>query len=152
MQRDHELSALGQLKCIYILSYPAIIPTKLSPSSIPSNHRSPPCSIPSPDSHLFLSNPCWSFLSPSFISSCWFSRAVSATTPWRQSGHWRRAYSGLGTPPVHITPHEWPTGRRREAKKAIWPISNCILLPQRTPSDCARFRSSSPSPLGPFLY
>lgn len=75
----------------------------------------------SPDSHLSLSNPSWSSPSPSFISSrC-------------ECGGGRRAYCGLGAPAARVAPPEWPTGRRKGGIKAIWPISNCILPPQRSP-------------------
>lgn len=67
-----------------------------------------PPQLPLPRSHLSHSNPCWSFWSPSFIPLCWFSCAVSVTTPWRrQCGYWRQAYGGF------ITPHERPWGRSR---------------------------------------
>lgn len=145
-QCDHEKAD----KCIYILPYPVIIPAKLSPSSIHSYPLPPPLSSPSPDSHLSLSNPRWSLRSPSFISSRWFSRSESATTLWRRCRYWRQAYGGLGTPPVHITPHEWPKGRRKGGgRKVIWPISNCILLPQRTLHALSCFFSF---PFGPLLH
>lgn len=109
--------SLGPLKCIYILPYPAIIPPKPSPSSFHSFPFSPPSSTPCLTLIYHSQYPSWSLWSPSFISSCWFSRAVSATTPWRRCGYWRQAYGGLGTPPVHITPHEQPRGRRKGKKK-----------------------------------
>lgn len=105
---------LRQLKYIYILSSPTLIQLKPSPSFL--SPLTPP--LPSPDCHLSLSNPCWSSLSPSFISSCWFSHAVSATTPRWRRGYWRQAYWGLGALPVHITPREWPTERRKGGIKS----------------------------------
>lgn len=72
-------------------------------------------------------------------------------------GTWRyrsQPYGGLGTPWVHITLHEQLRGDEItggwEKKKAIWSISNCILLPQRNPVS-ARFAILC-FPLGPFLH
>lgn len=135
-QCDHEKAD----KCIYILPYPVIIPAKLSPSSIHSYPLPPPLSSPSPDSHLSLSNPRWSLRSPSFISSRWFSRSESATTLWRRCRYWRQAYGGLGTPPVHITPHEWPKGRRKGGREK----SQIAFSYHR--GFCTLFRAFSPFP------
>ncbi len=141
----------GLLKCIYIVPYPAIIPPKPSPSSFHSFPFSPPSSSPRLTLIYHSQDPSWSLWSPSFISSRWFSRAVSATAPWRRCGYWRQAYGGLGTPPVHITPHEQPRGRGK-GKKAIWPISNCILLPQRTLLKSLHAFALLLFPLGPLLH
>lgn len=112
--------SLGRLKCIYILPYPAIIPPKPSPSSFPrfSTFFCSLLTLLAWLSSITPNIPHWSFWSPSFISSCWFSRAVSATTPWWRGGYWRQAYGGLGTPAVHLMPHERPRGRRKERKKS----------------------------------
>lgn len=51
-----------------------------------------------------------------FIEQIFFHAASAATPRW-QCGHWRQAYGGLGTPSVHITPHERPRGRRKRERK-----------------------------------